>query len=87
MVVLCADWIASLHNARATTVNAYRFSLAPLRERHGDLPAQKLARPRPGQAADRAPRGRHDDAKGKSRQACSARSLNKAVDGWRMMLA
>ena len=42
---LCVDWIASLHNARATTVNAYRFSLAPLRERHGDLPAQKLTRP------------------------------------------
>ena len=42
---LCDDWIASLHNARATTVNAYRFSLAPLRERHGDLPAQKLTRP------------------------------------------
>jgi len=25
--------------------------------------------------------------KGKSRRACSARSLNKAVDAWRMMLA
>ena len=42
---LCDDWIASLHNARATTINAYRFSLAPLRERHGNLPAQKLTRP------------------------------------------
>ena len=42
---LCDDWLASLHNARATTLNAYRFSLAPLRERHGDLPAQKLTRP------------------------------------------
>jgi Arm DNA-binding domain len=42
---LCDDWLASLHNARATTVNAYRYSLAPLRERHGDLPVQKLTRP------------------------------------------
>ena len=42
---LCADWIASLHNARATTVNAYRFSLAPLQKCHGDLPAKKLTRP------------------------------------------
>lgn len=42
---LCADWLASLHNARATTINAYRYAIAPLRERHGDLPVQKLARP------------------------------------------
>ena len=41
---LCADWLASLHNARATTLNAYRFSLAPVRERHGDLPVQKACR-------------------------------------------
>lgn len=42
---LCADWLDSLHNARGMTVNAYRFSLAPRRERHGDLPAQMLTRP------------------------------------------
>ena len=42
---LCKDWLASLHNARATTLNAYRYSLAPLRERHGDLAVQKLTRP------------------------------------------
>ena len=41
---LCADWLASLHNARAATLNAYRFSLAPLRERHGDLPVRKACR-------------------------------------------
>ena len=32
---LCKDWLASLHNARATTVNAYRYSLAPLRSATG----------------------------------------------------
>jgi hypothetical protein len=42
---LCADWLASLHNARATTVNGYAYVLAPLRERHGHLAAQKLTRP------------------------------------------
>jgi integrase len=41
---LCKDWLASLHNARPTTVNAYRYTLATLRERHGDLAAQKLTR-------------------------------------------
>src|SRR6202023_64016 len=42
---LCADWLASLHNARATTRAGYTYVLAPLRECHGDLPAQRLTRP------------------------------------------
>ena len=42
---LCADWLASLHNARATTVNGTRISLAPLRERTAICAAQKLTRP------------------------------------------
>ena len=61
---LCADWLASLHNARATTVNAYRFSLAPLRERHGRSAGAEADAARPGQAADRAARWRHDDGEG-----------------------
>ena len=84
---LCADWLASLHNARATTVNAYRFSLAPLRERHGDLPAQKLTRPDLDKLLIALREGGTTTAKGKPRRAWSARSLNKAVDAWRAMLA
>jgi integrase len=84
---LCADWIASLHNARATTANAYRFSLAPLREQHGDLPAQKLTRPDLDQLLIALREGGTTTAKGKPRRAWSARSLNKAVDAWRAMLA
>ena len=84
---LCADWIASLHNARATTVNAYRFSLAPLQECHGDLPAQKLTRPDLDKLLIALRDGGTTTAKGKPRRAWSARSLNKAVDAWRLMLA
>ena len=84
---LCADWLASLHNARATTVNAYRFSLAPLRERHGDLPAQKLTRPDLDKLLIALRQGGTTTAKGKPRRAWSARSLNKAVDAWRVMFA
>ena len=84
---LCADWLVSLHNARPTTVNAYRFSLAPLWERHGDLPAQKLTRPDLDQPLIALRDGGTTTAKGKPRRAWSARSLNKAVDAWRMMLA
>lgn len=42
---LCADWLTSLHSARTTTIAGYSYVLAPLRERHGSLPAQKLTRP------------------------------------------
>ena len=61
---MCEDWLASLHNARATTVTGYAYCLAPLRERHGDLPAQKLDPPGSRQATDRAARRRHHDRQG-----------------------
>ncbi|WP_100501448.1 tyrosine-type recombinase/integrase [Mycobacteroides abscessus] len=83
---LCADWLASLHNARATTVNAYRFSLAPLRERHGDLAAQKLTRPHLDRLLTDLKEGGTLTAKGHPRRVWSSRSLNKAVDAWRAVL-
>jgi integrase len=83
---LCDDWIASLHNARATTINAYRFSLAPLRERHGDLPVQRLTRPHLDRLLTDLREGATTTAKGYPRRAWSARSLNKAVDAWRGVL-
>jgi integrase len=84
---LCDDWIASLHNARATTINAYRFSLAPLRERHGDLPVQGLTRPHLDRLFTDLREGATTTAKGHARRAWSPRSLNKAVDAWRGVLA
>src|SRR5258705_8706188 len=83
---LCDDWLASLHNARATTLNAYRFSLAPLRERHGDLPIQKLTRPNLDRLLMDLREGGSLTAKGHARRAWSSRSLNKAVDAWRALL-
>jgi integrase len=84
---LCDDWISSLHNARATTVNAYRYSLAPLRERHGNLAAQKLTRPDLDRLLTDLHDGGTETGKGHTRRAWSARSLNKAVDAWRGVLA
>jgi integrase len=83
---LCEDWIASLHNARATTVNAYRYSLAPLRERHGVLPVQQLTRPHLDRLLTDLRDGGSITAKGWARRAWSPRSLNKAVDAWRALL-
>lgn len=84
---LCDDWLASLHNARATTINAYRFSLAPLRKRHGELAAQKLTRPHLDRLLTDLRQGGTKTAKGHARRAWSSRSVNKAVDAWRTVLA
>jgi integrase len=83
---LCADWLSSLHNARATTLNAYRYALAPLRERHGDIAVQKLTRPDLDRLLTDLRDGGSMTAKGHPRRAWSPRSLNKAVDSWRAVL-
>jgi integrase len=84
---LCADWLASLHHARATTINAYVYSVAPLRERHGELLAQRLTRPDLDRLLVDLRDGGTKTAKGHTRRKWSPRSLNKAVDAWRTMLA
>ena len=40
----CAQWLAGRHSIRPTTRAAYEHALAPLRQRHGDLPVQKLTK-------------------------------------------
>jgi integrase len=83
---LCAEWLASLHNARATTINGYGYNLGPLREQHGDLAVQKLTRPDLDTLLIALRDGGTITAKGHARRAWSARSLNKAVDSWRALL-
>jgi integrase len=84
---LCDDWIASLHNARATTINGYTYVLAPLRERHGSLPAQKLTRPDLDNLLAALRTGGTTTAKGHTRRPWAPRSLNAAIDAWRLVLA
>jgi integrase len=83
---LCSDWLASLHNARATTVNAYRYALAPLREQYGDVAVQRLTRPDLDKLLAALRAGGTITAKGHARRAWSARSLSKCVDAWRALL-
>ena len=40
----CAEWLAGRQGIRPTTRAAFEQSLAPLRQRHGDLPVQKLTK-------------------------------------------
>jgi integrase len=81
------DWLASLHNARATTINGYTYVLAPLRERHGSLAAQKLSRPDLDNLLAALRAGGTTTAKGHTRRPWSPRSLNAAIDAWRLVLA
>jgi integrase len=40
----CADWLSGRRSIRPTTRAAYEHSLAPLRQRHGGLPVQRLTK-------------------------------------------
>jgi integrase len=84
---LCDDWLVSLHNARQTTINGYTYCLAPLREQLGNLAAQKLTRRDLDQLLIALRDGGTRTAKGQTRRAWSPRSLNAAVDAWRLVLA
>jgi integrase len=61
--------------------------LAPLRERHGGLSAQKLTRRDLDDLLAALRTGGTTTAKGATRKAWSARSLNAAIDAWRLVLA
>jgi hypothetical protein len=79
---LFADWLPSLHNARATTVNAYQYSVAPLREQYGNLAAQKLTRPDLDKLLIALRDGGTKTAKGHTRQAGRlARSIKLLMPG------
>jgi integrase len=84
---LCDDWLASLHNARQTTINGYAYCLAPLREQYRHLAAQKLTRPDLDKLLTALRDGGTMTAKGRVRRAWSPRSLNAAIDAWRLALA
>jgi integrase len=41
---VCAEWLAGKHRIKPTTRAAYEHALAPLPQRHGDMPVQKLTK-------------------------------------------
>ncbi len=84
---LCDDWLASLHNARPTTINGYAYCLAPLYEQYSHLAAQKLTRPELDKLLIALRDGGTTTAHGHTRRAWSPRSLNAAIDAWRLVLA
>jgi integrase len=83
---LCADWLASLHHVRATTTEDYTFALAPLRERFGNQPVQRLSRQDLDNLLVDLRGGGTVTAKGNTRRPWSPRSCNAAINAWRLVL-
>jgi integrase len=83
---LCADWLASLHHVRATTTEDYTYALAPLRERFGNQPVQRLSRQDLDNLLVDLRGGGTVTAKGNTRRPWSPRSCNAAINAWRLVL-
>jgi integrase len=83
---VCADWLASLHWARRTTLAGYEYNLAPLREKHGVLPVQKLTRKELDELVVALKRGGTTTEKGSVRRPWVGRSLKRTIETTSMVL-
>ncbi len=41
---VCADYVVGRHSLRATSLSKLEYDLEPLRQRHGNLPVQRLSK-------------------------------------------
>lgn len=82
----CADYAGGRHNLRASARAKLAYDLAPLRERYGVRPVQSLTKPDIDALVADLLAGGTKTAKGRTRRAWSAVSVNKALDAWSMML-
>lgn len=83
---VCADWLASLHWGRPTTLAGYEYNLAPVREQFGGLPVQKLTRKHLDDLITALKNGGTTTAKGRVRRPWAARSLKRTVETTSMVL-
>jgi integrase len=84
---MCADYLIGRHNLRDGSRAKLEYDLGPLRERHGDLPVQRLTKAHLDALMDALAAGGTKTAKGRTRKPWSAVSTNKAIDTWAMVLA
>jgi integrase len=76
---LCADYLAGRHKLRATSLSKLEYDLAPLRERHGDLPVQALTKRHIDDLVRDLVAGGTFTAKGRKRKPWSAAAVNKVT--------
>ena len=76
---VCGDYLAGRHNLRATSLSKLIYDLAPLRERHGDLPVQRLTKADIDALVSDLLAGGTVTAKGRRRRPWSPVAVNKVT--------
>jgi integrase len=84
---MCGDYLIGRHNLRDGSRAKLEYDLGPLRERHGDLPVQRLTKAHLDALVNALVAGGTKTAKGRTRKPWSGISTNKAIDTWAMVLA
>jgi len=76
---VCANYIAGRHNLRESSLSKLAYDLAPLRERHGKLPVQKLTKAHVDKLVTDLVAGGTRTAKGRTRRPWSPVAVNKVI--------
>ena len=84
---VCSDYMRGRHNLRATSLTKLGYDLAPLRERHGDLPVQRLTKSQLDTLVTDLLAGGTLTAKGRKRRGWSAVAVNKVISSAAQVLA
>ena len=84
---MCADYVKGRHSLRPTSTSKVEYDLAPLRERHGDMPVQRLTKGQIDSLVSDLKNGGTKTAKGRTRRPWAAVSVNKITQTVAMVLA
>ncbi|GAB5007374.1 site-specific integrase [Mycobacterium avium subsp. hominissuis] len=84
---VCANYLAGRHRLRASSRSKLAYDLAPLRERHGDMPVQRLAKHHIDELVADLLAGGTKTAKGRTRSPWGAVAVNKVTQSIAMVLA
>lgn len=76
---VCEGYIDGRHNLRESSLAKLEYDLAPLRERHGKLPVQKLAKAHVDKLVSDLVAGGTVTAKGRTRRPWSPVAVNKVI--------
>ncbi|WP_285031982.1 site-specific integrase [Mycolicibacterium sp. lyk4-40-TYG-92] len=84
---LCANYVAGRHNLRESSLSKLEYDLAPLRERHGKLPVQKLTKTHIDKLVTDLLAGGTKTTKGRTRRPWSPIAVNKTISSIDQVLA
>lgn len=84
---MCTEYLAGRHNLRASSKSKLAYDLAPLRERFGHLPVQRLSKAHIDALVADLVAGGTTTAKGRRRKPWSAESVNKVIATTEQVLA